>query len=117
MALVRHSSRIPSRFTMEPMDMVVDVCVLDAVRGRMLASKPPVSVSTKGGDAGQRLPDRELVHFTRSLVGEHRLEVVRVSEHRVLQRDAGPAEDRPAGAGDLEGLPNVVQLTQADLLG
>src|SRR5215469_5759025 len=68
-----------------------------------------------GGDAGERLPDGELVHLTGALVRQHRFEVAGVPQHRVLQRDAGSAEHGAAGTGDLDRFAHVVELAQADL--
>ena len=35
-----------------------------------------------GGNAGERLPDGELVHLTGALVRRHRLEIAGVPQHR-----------------------------------
>ena len=55
--------------------------------------------------------------LARPLVRQHRLEVVRVADHRVLQRDPGRAQDRAGGPRDLERLAHVVELAHAHVLG
>ena len=54
---------------------------------------------------GERLADHQAVHLGGALVREHGLEVVRVPQHAVLERDAVRAEDRPALARDLAAPP------------
>ena len=56
--------------------------------------------SAEGVLAGQGLTDHQLVHLRGALVGQHRLQVVGMAQHRILQRDAVGAEDGPAFAGD-----------------
>ena len=53
---------------------------------------------------------------SRAFVGEHRLQVVLVPDHRILQGDSVGAEDGPGLPGDLDGGPDVGHLAQADLL-
>src|SRR6516162_3123772 len=60
------------------------------------------AASAIGGDAGERVADGELVYLAGALVGQHRLEVAGVPQHRVLERDAGSAEHGAAGARDLD---------------
>src|SRR5690606_24560386 len=76
-----------------------------------------VDVSAEGGVARHGLADDQRVHLGRALVGEHRLQVVHVPDHRILQGDAVGAQDRAGGAADLQGLGHVVELARADLLG
>src|SRR5690606_30020299 len=75
-----------------------------------------LSVSAEGVLAGQRATDDQLVDLGSALVGEDRLEVVRVPHQRVLEGDAGRAEDGAGLAGDGDRLADVVELAQADLL-
>jgi hypothetical protein len=70
-----------------------------------------------GGYPGNGLAQGEGVNLLGALVGEHRLEVVRVPDHRVFQRDAVSAEHRPGLPGDLDRRPHVGHLAEADLLG
>ena len=67
-------------------------------------------------DAGERLAETRVCISDGALVGEHRLQVVHVPDHRVLQRDAVGAQDGAGGAADLQRLPHVVELAEADLL-
>src|SRR5262245_35968048 len=98
---------------------------------RAISVEPPVVGSAKatrpdatrwascllvGPKAGQRLPDHERMDLGRALVRQHRLEVVHVADHRILERDAARAQDRARLARDLERLADVVQLAHADLL-
>src|SRR5512132_3494448 len=71
----------------------------------------------EGGQAGDGLAQDQAVDLAGALVGEHRLEVVGVAHDRVLEGDAVGAEDRAGAAGDGQGLADVVELAQADLLG
>ena len=73
------------------------------------------ATSAEGGLPGERLADDQLVHLGGALVGQHRLEVVRVPHHGVLQRDARRRQDRAALPGDRDRLPDVVELAEADL--
>ncbi len=66
---------------------------------------------------GEGIADHERVHLVRALVREHGLEVVHVPDHRVFERDAVAAEDRPRGAADLECAAHVAHLAHAHLLG
>src|SRR5215467_5741108 len=70
----------------------------------------------EGRDAGQLLPDDELVHLGSAFVGKHALQVVRVPHHRVFTADSVRAKDRAALTRDGERLAHVVQLADADLL-
>src|SRR6266567_914084 len=72
--------------------------------------------SAVGGDAGEGLADRERVDLLGALVGQHRLQVVGVPDHRVLQRDAVGAQNGTRGPGDVDRRANVAHLAQADLL-
>src|SRR5690349_4739805 len=74
------------------------------------------SASAEGGMPGDRLAEDQGVHLDGALVGEHRLEVVHVPDHGVLQRDAVGAEHGARRATDLERLADVVELADADLL-
>src|SRR5882757_5136579 len=69
----------------------------------------------EGVDSGERLADHQRVHLGCSLVGQHRLEIVRVPHYWVFQRDAVRAEDGSAGTGDLQRLAYIVELADADL--
>jgi hypothetical protein len=60
-------------------------------------------------------PEGEGVNLLGALVGEHGLQVVRVPDHRVLQRHAVGAEHRPGLPGDLDRRPHVGHLAEADL--
>src|SRR5690242_2244323 len=60
--------------------------------------------SAEGGMPRDRLAEHQGVHLDGPLVGEHRLEVVHVPDHRVLQRDAVGTEDGARRTTDLEGL-------------
>ncbi len=73
--------------------------------------------SAEGVAAGERLAEDELVHLGRALVSEHRLQVDHVPDDRVFQRYAVAAQYGSSGPADLDGLPGVVQLAEADLLG
>src|SRR4051812_14348489 len=73
--------------------------------------------TSEGGDAGDRPAHDQCVDLVRALVGAHALEVVGVAQRRVLQRDAVAAEDRAGGAADRDGLADVVELAERDLLG
>src|SRR6476661_3368398 len=82
---------------------------------------PSTSTTARTGSAegrmpGDRLAQDQRVHLDGPLVGEHRLEVVHVPDHGVLQRDAVGAEDGARRTADLEGLAHVVELADADLL-
>src|SRR3954465_9913222 len=70
----------------------------------------------EGRQAGDGLAEDQRVHLVRALVGEHGLEVVRVAQDRILERDAVGAEHRPGRAGDLHRRADVVVLAEGDLL-
>src|SRR4028119_2378680 len=57
------------------------------------------------------------MHLACALVGEDALQVVRVPQRLVVQRDAVPPEDSPRLPGYLDGLPHVVELAGGDVLG
>ena len=81
-------------------------------------TRPRAARGQRNADSpGERLTDHQLVHLGGALVGQHRLEVVGVPHERVLQRDPGRAEDRPALARDRQRLAGAVQLADADRLG
>src|SRR5215207_7464120 len=90
--------------------------VLPYLRSTAGATQLATRSAAEGRLPGERLADDELVHLSGSFVGQHRLEVVRVPQHRVLQRDSARAEDRAAAAGDLQRLADVVELAEAHLL-
>src|SRR5215469_2051344 len=72
---------------------------------------------TVGRDAGDGLAERERVDLLRALVRQHRLQVVRVPDDRVLESHAVGAEDGPRLAGYLDRRPDIAHLAEADLLG
>src|SRR6266540_2908700 len=78
--------------------------------GTFGATAGDTSPSGEGVDAGQRLAEDERVDLAGALVGEHRLEVVHVADHRVLERHAVGAENGPGAAGDPQRLADVVEL-------
>jgi len=51
------------------------------------------------------------------LVGKNALQVVRVPQRRVVERDAVSPEDGPRLPGYLDGFPHVVELAGGDVLG
>ena len=63
------------------------------------------------------LADHQRVDVGGALVGDDRLEVVHVPDHRVLERDAVGAEHLAGGARDLERGVDVAELAHADVLG
>jgi len=72
--------------------------------------------SSERAQAGERLAEDERVDLAGALVGEHRLEIVHMAEHRILERDPRGAEYRAGLSCHLERLAHVVQLGEADLL-
>src|SRR5271165_2925689 len=54
--------------------------------------------------------------FARAFVGKDRFEVVHVTDDRVFEGDAARTEDRARLAADVEGLANVVEFAEADVL-
>src|SRR5699024_11153785 len=64
----------------------------------------------------QLLPQDEGVDLVRALVGADGLEVVRVPQRRVVERDAVAAQQRARLAGDRDRLPAVVELADGDLV-
>src|SRR5215216_1599808 len=84
---------------------------------RSWSARPTPGCLGEGGQAGDGLAEDQAVDLAGALVGEHRLEVVGVADDRVLEGDAVGPEDGAGGAGDGQGLADVVELAQADLLG
>src|SRR3954447_683020 len=74
-----------------------------------------VGCSSEGRDAGEVGPDGEQVHLLGALVVHHRLEVVHVPHHRVVQRDPGAAERRTGLTGHVERGAHVGVLAVGDL--
>src|SRR2546428_7339611 len=74
------------------------------------------ATSAERVQAGDGLAQNQGVDLVRSLVGVHRLEVVHVPDHRVLERDPVGSQDRPGLAADLQRLAHVVELAEAHLL-
>src|SRR6266511_3240337 len=74
------------------------------------------SRSGERGLARDRLAEHERVDLAGALVGEHRLEVVGVPDHRVLERHPVGPQDGAGLARDRQGLAHVVELAEADLL-
>src|SRR4028118_1741464 len=72
---------------------------------------------TKGRDTGQGLAQDQGMHLARALIGEDALQVVRVPQWRVVERDAVSPEDGSRFPGYFDGLPHVVELTGGDVLG
>src|SRR5215210_4870301 len=72
---------------------------------------------TEGRNAGQGMAQDLGMHLARALVGEDALQVVRVPQRRVVERDAVSPEDGPRLPGYLDGLPHVVELAGGDVLG
>ena len=60
--------------------------------------------------AGERLADDERVHLVRALVREHRLEVVHVADHRVLERDAVRRRGSCARSGATSSAPRTLPI-------
>src|SRR5215218_9131914 len=75
---------------------------------------PPASA--KRVFAGERVANHQRMHLVRPLVREHRLEVVHVADHGVLECDPVAAEDRARGPTDVERAANVPHLPHADVL-
>src|ERR671911_303577 len=57
------------------------------------------------------------VHLVRTLIGSYALEVAHVAHWRIVQRDTVAAEDGTGFARYLYGLPDVVELAEAYVLG
>ena len=96
--------------------------VPEVERRRLLGRRDRVTPNERARPSGTRLPVSawpidQRVHVVRALVGDDRLEVVHVPDHRVLERDAVGAEHLRAVAGDLERGVDVAELAHADLLG
>src|SRR5579863_1765000 len=87
-------------------------CTCRRPRERSLVSKEG---SAERVEAGEGAPDRELVDLGRPLVGEDGLEVCRVADDGVFERDPVRAEDRSCLAGDRDRLAGVVELSDAHL--
>src|SRR5690606_29973043 len=64
--------------------------------------------SSERVDARDLAADDELVHGFRALVGDHRLEVQRMTDRAVFGGDAGAAEDVAALARDVDRHAHVV---------
>src|SRR5215212_9467323 len=71
----------------------------------------------EGGDAGDGAAEDQGVDLVRSLVGSYALQVAHVAHGRVVEGYAVAAEHGAGLAGDLYRLPDVVELTEGDLLG
>ena len=84
---------------------------------KLVEASEPEPALAKGVVPGEGIADHERVHLVGALVREHGLEVVHVPDHRVFERDAVAAEDRPRGAADLERAAHVAHLAHAHLLG
>src|SRR3984885_1753560 len=72
--------------------------------------------SAVGRNPGDRLAQGQGVDLLGAFVGEHRLQVVRVPDHRVLEGHPVRPEHGPRLPGDLERGPDVAHLAEADLL-
>src|SRR5215211_2260304 len=71
----------------------------------------------EGGDAGDGAAEDQGVYFVRALVGPHALQVAHVAHGRIVERDAVTTEDGACFAGYLYGLPDIVELAEAYVLG
>jgi hypothetical protein len=74
-------------------------------------------VSGEGGDAGDRPSDDQRVDLVGAFLAAHALQVVGMSQRRVVQRDPVAAEDGARRAADGDGLADVVELAEGDLFG
>src|ERR1700728_726163 len=72
--------------------------------------------SAVGRDPGDRLAQSQRVDLLGAFVSEHRLQVVRVPDHRVLEGHPVRPEHGPRLPGDLDRGPDVAHLAEADLL-
>ena len=77
-------------------------------RGFGAAGQPPAGGQRKADSPVSAWPMTRVCISDGALVGEHRLEVVRVAHHRVLAADAVGPQDRAGGAADLDRLGDVV---------
>lgn len=78
--------------------------VLDSVRLQTLEQTTLVERRVPG----ENLTEDQSVYLDGALVLQGELEVVLMADHRVLQRNAVTAEERPCSAADLDGLSNVI---------
>src|ERR1700743_734887 len=74
-------------------------------------------LSAKGVDAGEGLTQGQLMHFRSALIGEHRFQVDHVPNHWILQRYPVAAQYGSRSPADLDRLPGVVGLAEADRAG
>ena len=68
---------------------------------------PPAPRSTERGNTGDVVAEHEAVDLVGALISAHALQVVRVPERRILERDAVATEDRAGLAGDRDRFSRV----------
>src|SRR5215217_4031255 len=75
------------------------------------------TASAERRDACDGVTEDQGVHLVRAFVGSYALQVAHVAHRGIVERDAVAAEDGAGFAGYLYGLPDVVQLSEAYVLG
>src|SRR5690349_10030857 len=88
---------------------------LRKMSGSSVNSTDGSSAVGEGGDVGDGLTQHQRVDLVGPHVGEDRLQVVHVADDGVLEGDPVGAQDVAGLAGHVEGLPDVVELAEADL--
>src|SRR5215211_8517402 len=86
----------------------------------MLAKRSRTSLQTASAerrDACDGAAEDQGVHLVRALVGSYALQVAHVAHRGIVERNAVAAEDGAGFAGYLYGLPDVVELAEAYVLG
>src|SRR3712207_9576349 len=83
---------------------------------------PPVGsvarpILAEGGYTGDGVAEDEGVNLVGALVGPHALQVAYVAHGRIVEGNAVAAEDGAGLPRDLYGLPDVVELAEAQVLG
>src|SRR5215204_2610213 len=78
---------------------------------------PSVTILAEGGNACDGPAEDEGVDLVCALVGSHALQVAHVAHGRIVEGDAVAAEDGAGLARYLYGLPDVVELAEAYVLG
>src|ERR671932_325405 len=70
----------------------------------------------EGGYPRHSCSEDQRVDLVGAFISEYRFQVVHVPDDRVLEGDAVGAQDSPCAACDLQGFPDVVELSDAHLL-
>src|SRR5215204_7445147 len=86
----------------------------------MLAKRSRTSLQTASAerrDACDGAAEDQGVHLVRALVGSYALQVAHVAHRGIVERNAVATEDGAGFAGYLYGLPDVVELAEAYVLG